>query len=55
MYQSRLSLSFLHQNQNNSNDNFQTEGETVVIDGSNEKVEYRPMCGKCYVKRKYNS
>ena len=32
---------------------FQTEGETILIDGSNKKVEYRPMCGKCYVKRRY--
>lgn len=32
---------------------FQTTGETVIIDGSNASVEYKPMCGKCYVKRKY--
>lgn len=29
---------------------FQTKGETVIIDGSDETVEYKPMCGKCYVK-----
>ncbi len=32
---------------------FQTEGKKVVIDGSNDSVVYKPMCGKCYIKRKY--
>lgn len=34
------------------NDIFQTEGESVVIDGEQENTEYRPLCGKCYLKRK---
>lgn len=33
---------------------FATEGDSVVIDGSNSRVTYKPMCGKCFVKRKYN-
>lgn len=32
---------------------FAKDGEEVVIDGSNKTVEYRPMCGKCYIKEKY--
>lgn len=35
------------------NNSFQTEGEEVLIDGSDATVEYRPMCGKCYIKEKY--
>lgn len=31
------------------NDKFTLEGENVVIDGSNEKIKYVPMCGKCYI------
>lgn len=34
---------------------FATEGDSVLIDGSNSKVEYKPMCGKCFIKRKYNN
>ena len=30
---------------------FALEGDSVLIDGSQKEVEYRPMCGKCYVKR----
>lgn len=29
---------------------FVKEGEKILIDGSNKKIEYRPMCGKCYLK-----
>lgn len=29
-------------------------GEEVLIDGSKSNVEYKPKCGKCYVKMKYN-
>ena len=29
-------------------------GEEVLIDGSTSNVEYKPKCGKCYVKMKYN-
>lgn len=32
---------------------FVTEGETVVIDGAVAEVQYRPLCGKCYIKKKY--
>ena len=32
---------------------FVTEGETVVIDGSTSSVEYKPLCGRCYIKKKY--
>ena len=35
------------------NNVFQTEGKEVLIDGSDATVEYRPMCGKCYIKEKY--
>lgn len=30
---------------------FVTDGEDVLIDGSNENVEYVPLCGKCYIKK----
>ena len=29
-------------------------GEEVLIDGSKSNVEYKPKCGKCYMKLKYN-
>ena len=32
---------------------FATEGDSVVIDGAFSNVEYKPMCGKCYVLNKY--
>lgn len=34
------------------NGKFTTDGETVLIDGSKGNVEYRPMCGKCYMEHK---
>lgn len=34
------------------NDNFTLEGDSVLIDGSQSNVEYRPLCGKCYLKNK---
>ena len=30
---------------------FTLEGDSVLIDGSKKEVEYKPMCGKCYVKK----
>lgn len=33
------------------NDEFTTSGDEVVIDGSNDNVEYVPLCGKCYLKK----
>jgi len=33
------------------NGDFVTDGEDVLIDGSNENVEYVPLCGKCYIKK----
>ena len=33
------------------NGKYMTEGSEVVIDGSNDKVEYVPFCGKCYFKK----
>ena len=30
------------------------DGEEVLIDGSTSNVEYKPKCGKCYAKMKYN-
>ena len=33
------------------NVDFVTDGEDVLIDGSNENVEYVPLCGKCYIKK----
>ena len=29
------------------------EGEEVLIDGSSPNLEYKPTCGKCYMKLKY--
>lgn len=31
---------------------FTLEGESVVIDGSEENIDYKPMCGKCYLKKR---
>ena len=31
---------------------FQLEGDKVVIDGSVSDVLYKPMCGKCYLKKR---
>ena len=36
------------------NGEFTLEGNEVLIDGSESNVEYRPKCGKCYMKLKYN-
>lgn len=33
------------------NGNFVTDGEDVLIDGSNKNVEYVPLCGECYIKK----
>ncbi len=30
---------------------FAQEGNEVLIDGSESNVEYKPMCGKCYLKK----
>ena len=35
------------------NDKFAIDGNEVLIDGEEDNVEYRPMCGKCYIKEKY--
>lgn len=35
-------------------DKFTLEGDEVLIDGSESNVKYKPMCGKCYIKMKYN-
>jgi len=35
------------------NGKFATDGDEVLIDGEEDNVEYRPMCGKCYIKEKY--
>lgn len=35
-------------------DTFTLEGDEVLIDGSKSNVKYKPMCGKCYIKRKYS-
>ncbi len=32
------------------NDKYTDKGEIVVIDGSDEEVEYIPLCGDCYLK-----
>lgn len=32
------------------NDEYVYDGEQVVIDGSDKRVEYVPLCGKCYIK-----
>ena len=32
---------------------FTTEGDSVVIDGAFNNVEYKHMCGKCYVQNKF--
>lgn len=33
------------------NGEFVFDGDTVLIDGSQDNVEYIPMCGKCYLKK----
>lgn len=33
------------------NGEFTLEGNEIEIDGSNEKIEYRPLCGSCYLKK----
>lgn len=35
------------------NGKFATKGDSILIDGKNNKVEYRPMCGTCYINNKY--
>lgn len=37
------------------NGKFTTEGEAILIDGSSSSVEYKPMCGKCYILKKYGT
>ncbi len=34
------------------NNKFTLEGDSIVIDGSNNEVTYKPMCGKCYILNK---
>lgn len=34
------------------NGEYTETGDEVLIDGSNTEVEYKPMCGKCYIKTK---
>lgn len=31
---------------------FALDGDKVLIDGSKNNVEYRPMCGKCYLEKR---
>lgn len=33
------------------NGKFILDGEECIIDGKNKKVEYVPLCGKCYLKK----
>ncbi|MBR3898332.1 MAG: thymidine kinase [Bacilli bacterium] len=33
------------------NGEYTLDGEEVVIDGSEEKIEYIPLCGKCYLEK----
>ena len=35
------------------NDKFAMDGEEILIDGSSKDVKYKPMCGKCYMKKMY--
>ena len=35
-------------------ENFTLDGDEVLIDGSNQNIEYKPMCGKCYLKSRYD-
>ena len=32
---------------------FTQDGSSILIDGSSQNVEYKPMCGRCYIKNKY--
>lgn len=34
------------------NNNFSLEGDQVSIDGANDEIKYKPLCGKCYIKKK---
>ena len=33
---------------------FTLDGDEILIDGSHKNIEYKPMCGKCYLKKKNN-
>ena len=33
------------------NGKYTTSGDSVMIDGENKKVEYIPLCGKCYMQK----
>lgn len=33
-------------------DEFTLDGDNILIDGSKNNVEYKPMCGKCYIKKR---
>ena len=37
-------------NARKANGKFTRTGNTIEIDGANEKVEYLPLCGECYIK-----
>lgn len=39
------------QNARKINGEFVTEGESIVIDGAEEDVEYESLCGKCYLEK----
>lgn len=39
------------QNARKINGEFVTEGESIVIDGVEEDVEYESLCGKCYLEK----
>lgn len=32
---------------------FTQEGSSILIDGAVQNVEYKPMCGRCYIKNKF--
>ena len=33
------------------NDKFTLTGDELIIDGSNKRIEYVPLCGKCYLEK----
>ena len=34
------------------NNKFVLDGETILIDGNDQNIQYKPLCGKCYLQYK---
>ena len=38
-------------NARKQNGKFITDGDSILIDGAEENIEYKPLCGKCYIEK----